>query len=60
MDGDDLPKVNITASLIQPAGKNGPSYLVYQNYRAIMRWNRSHFYALAVCRLADRLAIKGT
>jgi membrane-bound lytic murein transglycosylase B len=60
MDGDDLPKVNITASLIQPAGEKGPLYLVYQNYRAIMRWNSSHFYALAVCRLADRLAIKGT
>jgi len=60
MNGDDLPKVNITASLIQPAGEKGPSYLVYQNYRAMMRWNRSHFYALAVCHLADRLAGKGT
>lgn len=60
MNGDDLPKVNITASLIQPAGEKGLSYLVYQNYRAMMRWNRSHFYALAVCHLADRLAGKGT
>ncbi len=59
MNGDDLPKANITASLIQPAGAKGPSYLVYQNYRAIMRWNCSHFYALAVCRLADGLAGKG-
>jgi membrane-bound lytic murein transglycosylase B len=53
---DHLPEVEITASLIRPTKGRGPSFLVYQNYRAIMRWNRSHLYALAVCYLADRLA----
>lgn len=56
INGDDLPQVEITASLIRPTKDRGPSYLVYQNYRAIMRWNRSHLYALAVSYLADRLA----
>ncbi len=56
ISGEDLPDADITASLIQPSGSNGPSFLVYRNYRAIMRWNPSHLYALAVCRLADRLA----
>lgn len=57
LNGQALPDVNIKASLIQPAGSTGPSFLVYQNYRTLMRWNRSHLYALAVCHLADQLAI---
>lgn len=59
MNGDDLPAVDIKASVILPAGYNGPSFLVYQNYRTILNWNRSHLYALAVGHLADRLTGKG-
>lgn len=55
INGDSLPEAPINASLIMPSGSNGPAFLVYQNYRAIYRWNRSHFYALAVCRLSDRI-----
>ncbi len=55
INGDSLPEAPINASLILPSGSNGPAFLVYQNYRAIYRWNRSHFYALAVCRLSDRI-----
>ena len=53
---EDLPDADISASLIQPSGNDGPSFLVYQNYKAILRWNRSHLYAMAVCQLADRIA----
>jgi membrane-bound lytic murein transglycosylase B len=59
VNGDDLPEVDIKASLIQPSGNRSPSFLVYRNYRAILRWNRSHLYALAVCHLSDRLAGSG-
>lgn len=52
----DLPDVDISASLIQPSGSDGPAFLVYQNFRSIFRWNRSYLYSLAVCRLSDRLA----
>ncbi|MEN8265023.1 MAG: lytic murein transglycosylase [Nitrospirota bacterium] len=55
INGDNLPEAPINASLILPSGSSGPAFLVYQNYRAIYRWNRSHFYALAVCRLSDRI-----
>ena len=55
-NGEDLPDADISASLIQPSGDKGPSFLVYPNYKAILRWNHSHLYALAVCRLADRIA----
>ncbi len=53
--GNNLPQVKINASVVVPAGMDGPAFLVYQNYRAIYRWNRSHLYSLAVCRLSDKL-----
>ena len=39
-----------------PAGAKGPAFLVYRNFRAILRWNNSVLYALAVGHLSDRLA----
>lgn len=54
--GASLPKVRgMKAWLIQPDDKHGRTYLVYQNYRTLMHWNRSHYFALAVSRLADKL-----
>ncbi len=50
-----LPKVNIKAWLIQPDDELGRSYLVYGNYQSLLRWNRSHYFALAVSHLADRI-----
>lgn len=58
-DGGDLPGDDIEASLVLPAGEDGPAFLVYDNYQAILKWNNSHSYALAVCHLADRLVGKG-
>jgi len=54
--GRPMPRVDIDAALIVPAGHNGPAYLVYDNFDVIMRWNRSEYYALAVGRLADQIA----
>lgn len=54
-DGTALPGVNLNASLLVPAGHQGPAFLVYDNFEVIMRWNRSEFYALAVGHLADRI-----
>ncbi len=44
-----------TAALLTPAGPRGPSFLVFRNYRAIIRYNASDRYALAILHLADRL-----
>ncbi|MER2519163.1 MAG: lytic murein transglycosylase [Bdellovibrionales bacterium] len=55
LDDSELPARNIAASLIQPDGPDGRSFLVYDNYRAIMRWNRSTYFATAVGLLADRI-----
>ncbi len=55
-DGHDLPVVDLLASLILPGGINGgPALLVYGNFRAIMAWNRSILYAVAVGHLSDRV-----
>ena len=55
--GQRLPRENLAASIIFPdQGTREPAFLVYQNYRALLRWNRSHFFALAVGHLADRIA----
>lgn len=59
-DGGALPVVpGMTASLLLPAGYEGPAFLVYDNFRIIMRWNNSSFYALAVGHLSDRIAGSG-
>ncbi len=39
-----------------PAGARGPAFLVTRNFRALMRYNNSVSYALAVGHLADRIA----
>jgi len=53
--GQPLPQLDLSASLLVPAGAAGPAFVVYDNFDVIMRWNRSEFYALAVGRLADRI-----
>ncbi|HKJ04485.1 MAG TPA: lytic murein transglycosylase [Geopsychrobacteraceae bacterium] len=53
--GADLPNVDIMASLIRPDGDSGRAFLVYDNYRKLLVWNRSHKFAIAVGLLADQI-----
>tara|TARA_Y100000296_G_scaffold22288_1_gene26379 strand:+ start:2116 stop:3390 length:1275 start_codon:yes stop_codon:yes gene_type:complete len=55
-DGSALGENDTTAYVIVPAGHNGPAFIAYKNFRVIMRWNNSEFYAIAVGVLADRIA----
>lgn len=57
--GHALAREPIKASLVVPAGHEGPAFLAYHNFRVIMGWNRSEFYAIAVGHLADRIAGAG-
>jgi len=57
-NGRALPRRNLKASLIIPDGAAGPAYLVYSNFRALRRWNRSNSFAVAVGTLADSYAEK--
>ncbi len=55
VDGKLLPAQDIQASVVLPAGRNGPALLLYDNYRVILKYNRSAFYAISIGHLADRL-----
>jgi len=44
------------ASLVMPEGADGPALLVYSNFRAIMKWNPSTYFAVSVGYLADSMA----
>lgn len=44
------------ASVWQPDGKGGPAYLLYDNHRVLMRWNKSTYFAASVGMLAGLLA----
>ena len=55
MDGAPLPEWP-DASILLPAGARGPAFIVGANFRAILRYNNSTSYALAVGLLAQRLA----
>ncbi len=55
-NGRALPRRNLEASLIAPEGPEGPAYLVYDNFRVLLAWNRSKSFAVAVGTLADRVA----
>jgi len=53
--GGDLPAADLAASVVQPDGPTGPALIVYENFKTILRWNRSTYFAAAVGYLADRI-----
>ena len=53
--GRSLPD-NEMASLIEPDGPNATAYLLTTNYRSILDYNCSNFYAISVGVLADAIA----
>jgi len=51
-DRKALPRVSLEASLVDVGER---SFLVYDNYDALLRYNCAHHYALSVAMLAERL-----
>ena len=49
--GDD-----VMASLFEPDGPAAPAYLLTQNYRVILEYNCSNYYAMSVGLLSDEIA----
>ncbi len=46
----------VTADPGRDATGQGPPFLVYDNFRTYMNWNRSVFFGVAAGELADRIA----
>ncbi len=56
INGTNLPTRELSSSIIlADDGDNSRAFLVYNNYRSILRWNRSNFFAIAIGSLADRI-----
>ncbi len=47
---------NTRGRIFLPAGARGPAFLVFENFEAILKYNQSTSYALAVSLLSDRIA----
>lgn len=50
-----FPADDVMATLIEPDGPEGRAYLATANYRVIMEYNCSNFYALSVALLGDAI-----
>lgn len=61
MPGGAVPagRENASAALLLPAGYRGPAFLVFDNFRAILKYNNSSSYALGVSLLAQRFQGSG-
>ena len=54
LDGRPWPAdANLTAVLIKPDG--GPSFLAFNNFYVIMKWNHSNYYAGTVGYMAEKI-----
>ncbi len=52
-DGSALPYQNLEASIVKPYG--GPALLAFKNFRVIMRYNNSTYYAGSIGYMADKI-----
>jgi lytic murein transglycosylase len=55
-DGRPLQNENLKASLLLPMGRFGPSFLVFDNFQAYLKWNSSLVYSTTAAYYATRLA----
>lgn len=55
-DGKPLPASVTRAWIITPDSDQGRAFLVYDNFRTIMHWNRSYYFAISVGMMADDIA----
>jgi len=55
-DGRPLQHETLKASLLLPMGRFGPSFLVFDNFQAYLKWNSSLVYSTTAAYYATRLA----
>lgn len=52
-DGSSLPAAGLRSWVITPDDMQGRAFLVYDNFRTLMHWNRSYYFAISVGMMAD-------
>ncbi|WP_443006089.1 MULTISPECIES: lytic murein transglycosylase [unclassified Serratia (in: enterobacteria)] len=52
-DGSALPASRLRSWVIVPDDIQGRAFLVYDNFRTLMHWNRSYYFAISVGMMAD-------
>ena len=55
VSGGDLPSTDENGAIYLPAGARGPAFIVFDNFKVVLKYNNAASYALAVCLLADRI-----
>ncbi len=55
LGGLELQDKDLLSSVVLPDGPSGRAFLVHKNYEVILKWNRSHNFAIAVGILSDRI-----
>ena len=50
-----LPLVFLNARLVIPDNYSNYGFLVYKNFDALLNWNRSNYFAIAVGKLSDSI-----
>ena len=50
----DAAIITPDAEIVENSDKLSPAYIVFDNYKLILKWNRSLRFALAVCTLKDK------
>ena len=58
-DGRAIGPGSKPSALLLPAGRSGPTFLVFKNFDAIYAYNAAESYALAIAHLSDRLRGQG-
>jgi membrane-bound lytic murein transglycosylase B len=54
-NGLDFPDDAGNAAIAVPAGIRGPAFMLFDNFRTVLKYNNAVSYALAVCYLANRI-----
>lgn len=50
-----IENANVMLKLVAPDGVKGRMFLVYRNYKSILYYNCSHYYALSIGLLSDKI-----
>lgn len=56
VDGTTLPASPQKAWIVIPDDNQGRVFLVYNNFRTLMHWNRSYYFAISIGMMADAIS----